>query len=99
VRIVIPGAAFCGVALKLPAHDGSVPGFKQAQILSTVPTENSILEKISKAGEARRANHSGFRPMIASLGEVSSSPAWRIVPVFIVSTYIKENGSQATRRS
>jgi hypothetical protein len=44
--------------------------------------------------------------MIASLGKVSPSRALRIVPVFIMSTYIfimstyiKENGSQATRRS
>lgn len=64
-----------------------------------VPTENSILEKIGKVREPQRANHSGFRSMIASLGEVSPSRTWRIVPVFIVSTYIKENRSQATRRS
>jgi hypothetical protein len=64
-----------------------------------VPTENSILKKISKVREPRRANHSGFWSMIASLGEVSPSRALMIVPAFIVSTYIKENGSQATRRS
>jgi hypothetical protein len=64
-----------------------------------VPTENSILKKIGKVRESWRANHSGFRYMIASLGEVSPSRACRIVPVPIVSTYIKENGAQATRRS
>ena len=64
-----------------------------------VPTENSVLQKIGNVPEPRRANDSGFRSRTASLGEVSPSPAWRIVPVFIVSTYIKEKGSQATRRS
>ena len=52
-----------------------------------VPTENSILKKIGKVKEPRRANHSGFRSMTAaSLGEVSPSRARRIVPVSIVST-------------
>ena len=36
--------------------------------------------------------------MIASLGVTFSGVEDR-APVFIVSTYIKENGSQATRRS
>ena len=56
-----------------------------------VPTENSMLEKIGKVREPRRANHSGLRCMIASLGEASPSRARRIVPVFMVSTYIKEH--------
>jgi len=66
-----------------------------------VPTENSIGKKIGKVREPRRANHSGFKSVMASVGEVSPFRAWRIMPVSIVSTYIyiKENGSQATRRS
>jgi hypothetical protein len=58
---------------------------------------------LGKKVEARRANHSGCRPMIASLaaktGKVSASRAWRIVLVFVISTYIKQGGSQAARRS
>jgi hypothetical protein len=76
---------------------------KKCDALAAVPTENLSSGKIAKVREPRRVNHSGFRSMIAWLaaktGEVSPSRSWRIVLMFIVSTYIKVNGSQATRRS
>jgi hypothetical protein len=37
--------------------------------------------------------------LAAKTGKVSPSRAWRMVLVFIVSTYIKKGGSQAARRS
>ena len=83
-----------------------VSGFSQTTV-STGGVQGTvtdpILEKIGKEPEPRRANHSGFRSMMASLGEASPSRAWTIVPVFIVSTYIstpiKGKRSQAIRRS
>lgn len=49
--------------------DLKVKGQWDVFVSDLMPIENSISEKIGKVREPRRANHSGFRSMIASLAE------------------------------